>query len=218
MKLLLFLVFSTIEFASAYILSLAIFLFPIRSNLTRIVFASLFLAQASFLIREELGLTTFAPFFQAIIIFLFIWLLFRVQPFYAAIMTVFGNIFFTLLQFVLFIAYSKVFHLFTLEESTTNPIWNYFMQSSSSVLTLVICWFLIKKRIGFTFVPDNHKSIKFHGNNVYFLFAVFLALLLFSTIYLFGDDPIRFLILGLLFISTLVLLVLLAFRKEGDHD
>jgi len=219
MRLLLFLLFSTIEFGSAIALTFSIFLFPIRSNLSRIAFSSLFLAQTSYLIRVELDAETYAPIILVAIMFLFIWMILRVQFFYAAIMTVIGYIATAVVQFSLFLIYSKIFNLFTLELSISNHLFSYFMQASSSSLSLLICYYFVKKRIGFTFVPDDMKTIQFRRENFPFVFIIFIALIILSTFYYLRDSySTHFIVLGLLLTLTLIMLLYLAIRKEGQHD
>lgn len=210
--------FSTIEVVGMFVLMLALFRFKIREYITHIVFASFLLSQTSYYMREHFDLASYVPLMYVVFTFLFVWLMFRVQLFYAAVMAVTGYIGLIIIQgVIIFIGISL--NLFQLDD--IGPTWlGYVLQLITFLTSLFISWLLMRKRIGFTFVPFSESvSVKLKGENTLILLVILLTFLFTSVnLYLSFLGMISFMIVVVLFIFFFSSLIYLAIRREKRDD
>lgn len=210
--------FSTIESIGMFILMLALFRFRIREYISHIVFASFLLSQLSYYMRVDFGLGSYVPVAFVIFTFLFVWLMFRVQLFYAAVMAVIGYITFFLLQgIIIFMGISL--KLFTLDEIA--PTWlGYVLQLTTFAVAILISLLLLKKRLGFTFVPFSESAyFKLRGENILFLFLVLLGVIVVGVYLYWGLQSFySFMMVIAMLIFYLSSLMYLAIRREKQDD
>jgi hypothetical protein len=210
--------FSTIEVVGMFCLMLALFRFRIKEYIFHMIFASFLLSQTSYYMREHFELANYVPIVFVIFTFLFVWLMFRVQLFYAAVMAVTGYIALIILQgAIIFIGISL--NLFQLDD--IGPTWlGYILQLITFLTSLFISWLLIRKRIGFTFVPFSETlQVKFRGENIFFLIIVLIGIIV-AGIYLYWGlkSFYSFLFVILLLVCYFSSLVYLAIRREKQDD
>lgn len=214
MNVLLFLVFSTLEWFSLIILSFTLFKFEVRWYRGQIIFSSFLLSLLSYILFEVLDLTAIASLLQPPIVFLFFWQIFRVALFYAGLMAINGYLAYVVVNALIF----TIFRLFDimLVPGTSHM---YEAQSISACIALVIAWLVQKYRIGFTFVPHGDRAnVKLVGINLrLFLFTIIGYLVISSLNYLYflGDYTFLFLLVALI---ALALLQYWVFRREYSDD
>lgn len=215
MRLVLFLIFSIIEYTALFILSFSIFLFKIRENAVYIAFSAVLLSMFSYIMRDVANMSMISPFLQLVIIFLIFWLLIRVPAIYAGVMATFGYVSFGFLQtlFVLTLSWTSIIPM---EKLLQNEYMLYMLSFTASMVTIIISAFLVKFRIGFSFIPDDQRiSIGLKGNLqllvIIILGAVSQAVFLFSS----QHGYLQWLFLAMVVIIGLLLYFL--FRKETEQ-
>jgi hypothetical protein len=212
MELLLeYLFFSTIEFAAGICLMLAIFRFPIRDSLPHIIIVSLIVAQASFIFREIVQYPALAPIIQLLLMSALVWLMFRVQIFYAVIMVTISYILMAVFQ-LSFFHIGTLLNIYTLDQFLQNRLFSNALQIINSLVAFILCLVLSRKRIGFSFVPDNEKDrFVVKGANLYLIISVILSMSMLIVLYNTGNNPLFSLSIGVLVVA---LLFYLAIKKE----
>ena len=163
-------VFETI---AGFILMMSIYLFPIRSYTPQIVFTSIVMAQTSYLLREVFLLDWLTPFFMLVWMVLLLWLLFRIHLFYALLMAVSGYLVYIVLQMLIVLILQAVSPLTEIQETFQ---YLKLVQLLTSLAALAISRILIKKRLGFSFVPDRiSENVPVRGTNRKLLITLIIA-------------------------------------------
>jgi len=163
-------VFETI---AGFMLMLSIYLFPVRSYTPQIVFTSIVMAQTSYLLREVFLLDWLTPFFMLLWMILLLWLLFRIHIFYALLMAVSGYLVYIVVQMMIVLLMQGVSSLAEIQETF---LYLKVVQLLSSLVALAISRVLIKKRLGFSFVPDRiTEHVRFRGTNRKLLVTLIVA-------------------------------------------
>ncbi|WP_256758971.1 hypothetical protein [Cohnella sp. WQ 127256] len=139
------------EVIAMFALMLAIFRFSIKGYLTYTFIAAAVMAQTSYLLRFVLDMDSVTPFFMLLWFIIFAWLIFRIHIFYALLMVITGYLVYILVQSTIVLLLQSVF---TLEELSGTLLNAKLIQVVGSTLTLAIALWLLRKRIGFSFVPD----------------------------------------------------------------
>jgi hypothetical protein len=208
-------IFSTLAFIAGISFTLLLFRFPLRAYLLPITFSSFLLTQFSYLLRETLALKPFAPIFQWIVLFLLLWFLFRLHPFYSSIMAITGYIAMALLE-LLSIAILQAFIPDILNQLESNIWISDTAQLLVVLFVLVIGYIMNRYRLGFSFVKDSVKEvIPLRGYNLYIVIGVAVSvLLMFIHTVMVRPDNVHLLSGIIYWISIFGLLVTLSFQKE----
>ncbi|WP_151734363.1 hypothetical protein [Paenibacillus tengchongensis] len=146
----LYILFSMLETFAMFFLAFRVFKIDLYTK--EIVFASALMAFISYTLRYDYGLITADIIVQYILNYLFLWLLFRIQFFYAAIVNGLAYLSYMLIQSTCYLimdltgANSLVFPFMTLSV--------YMLQSVSALVTLIAACYIHRKRKGFDFIPD----------------------------------------------------------------
>jgi len=184
MRLVTFLLVSMFEWASLFILTFSIFMFKIKDNRVNILFSAAMLSMFSYIMRDVANMTAITPFLQLIFVFLIFWKLLRIPAIYAGVMSSFGYICYVFIQTLLMVALDLT-GVLTFEALLNDHNLNYFAGSTTSIFSLIISYFLVRYRIGFSFIPDHSIKISLSGNINFliltFLVALTLAIYLFSS-------------------------------------
>ncbi len=218
MQFVLNIIFSTIEFSAIFVLMLAMFRYSLREYLARVIFACVILSLISYLFYNVLHIQSIAPVIQCILLILLLWLMFHIHLFYAGIMGALGYISFIFYQTVLLVIVDWL-GISTLHETMNNQAYSYFMQAFSAAIIFILCFFLYRYRIGFSFVPDDERAIvKLRGLNVRLLISAFFAVVLLTMLYLFALDGLNTLLFLLILMLVIVIFMLfLAIKKEIER-
>jgi hypothetical protein len=215
MELLLeYLFFSSVQFACALSLMLALFRFSMRENWPHIAFTALILAQASFITREVVHTPALAPLVQLLLMIVLVSLMFRIQIIYSSIMVTIVYIFVSIMETII-VQLALWTKLFTLGEIINERSISNMLQLISSLIVLLLSIILHWNRIGFSFVPDNDRfQFSFRGLNLFMLLSVIVATSALALLYSLGLSS---LILNISFgVAILSMLLYLAMRKESS--
>ncbi|GAB2723049.1 hypothetical protein ACFQWB_03905 [Paenibacillus thermoaerophilus] len=208
---------SAIEFLSTFIFILIVFRFPIKSYKYHLLFSSLFMSQFSFFLNSYSVTKSIAPLLQAITLILFICFIFRVQIFYAASMGVTGYAVYIIIQ----LGITTILNfMVSIDQILSNFMLLKVVQLASIAGINILSYFLARKKIGFSFVPDSERQkIKWEKHNI--LFTIFLIITTFSLAilhYMVNKGTSAMLYICLIVISVLLSIVLYySVRKEVEQ-
>lgn len=178
----LFMVFSFMETFAMFFLAFRVF--KIDLYIVELIFASTIMAFISFVLRHDYGLMMTDIVIQYLLAFSFIWLLFRIHVFYAAIMTGLSYLTYMLIQSTCYLLMNAT-GLYSLSfPFMTSGV--YLLQIVSATLTFSIASYVNKRRKGFDFVPDKQngkikiqsREVVIFGLSVPSLFIVLLMIFL----------------------------------------
>lgn len=185
MGVVLFLLFSMIEWSTVFVLTFSIFMFRIKENTVNIIFWSALLSMFSYIVRDVANLTLISVILQLIVVFLIIWLLLRVPPIYAGVMATLGYISYGFIQTIIMMLlhWSSIISMDDINTNQYNLDYT-LLYISSTIMSYVLSIIFIKNRIGFSFVPDTLVKIGLRGNIKLFIVILLAAftcgILLFS--------------------------------------
>ncbi|OBZ18901.1 hypothetical protein A8L34_04955 [Bacillus sp. FJAT-27264] len=146
----LFMFFSVIESSALFYFAFKVF--KIDLYIKEMIFAGFIMAFFSYTIRIVYGLDEIDILVQYLLVFCFLWQLFRIHIFYAAIMTGMAYQTYMLIQSLVYLILNRT--LITTLHVPTNSIRTYFLQCLSALLVFSIAFYVGKKRKGFDFIPD----------------------------------------------------------------
>jgi hypothetical protein len=201
------------ETIAGFSLIFSIYRFPIKGYIPQILFTAVVMAQTSYLLREVLSLESGTPFFMLLWIVIMLWLLFRVHYFYALLMAITGYLGYLVIQFGIVYLLQLIFKL---EIPVTDFYTGKMIQVTSSAIALLISVLLIKKRIGFSFVPDRMiENVSLHGTNRSMLMLLIAGSLLVSTIvFIYESGFAPFMLAVITIVLALYAIIHLALAKE----
>ncbi|WP_239618864.1 hypothetical protein [Cohnella mopanensis] len=194
-------------------LMLAMFRISLRNYIPHTVIASIVMAQTSYLLRFVFHLDSITPLFMLLWFLVFIWMVYRIHFFYVLLIVVSGYLGYLIIQSAMLILLQIEF---TMEEITRTLLHVKLIQIAGSTLTLGCAYWLLKKRIGFSFVPDRmDEKVEIKGINLLILIVSLIACLFISGVaYIFIN--VNFLFSTLWTVLLFILLIILNFslRKE----
>lgn len=217
----LYIFFSTLDGIAAFTFMFTLFRIPMQHFRYHIIFISVVIGYVAYTLRVIEGLNSLAFLITVIVAFLFVWLMFRIQVFYALFISVISYISYAFFQIIVFFIV-RVTAPINLNDLESNFPLLYSLQLATVVLTLVVSRILRYFDIGFNFVPhDDMSKIKLTKDNIFILIAIVISICIVDIIYLiaFSSTDVRDSVT--LFISILVgLLILVGFalKKEKEDD
>lgn len=201
------------EVIAAFAIMLAAYRYSIKEYMTYSIIAAVLMAETSYILRLVLHLDSITPIFMLFWFLLFMWRVFRIHPFFALLMTVTGYLSYLFVQSALL--FLLQIH-FTLEQISTPLLHAKLYQIGSSTITLGVAYWLLKRRIGFSFVPDRmNEKIEMKGLNLWLLLVCIISCFFISGI-AYTIVNINFLYSTLLSVVMFIVIILLniAYRKE----
>ncbi|AWV34911.1 hypothetical protein CD191_21030 [Paenibacillus odorifer] len=147
----LFMIFSILETYAMFFLAFKIFKIDLYHK--EMLFASFIMGFFSYTLRINYGIASLDTFSQYALMFCFMWMLFRIHPFYASILTGMAYQAYSVIQTIIMYLLDSVINmpLNTSEPITKNIM---IMQILSALAAVLIGMYVGHKRIGFDFVPD----------------------------------------------------------------
>lgn len=177
-----YLILSVFETSAMFFLSFKIF--KIDLFLKEIVFTSIIMGFISYMLRNNYHLDQVDIVVQYVLMFCFLWLLFRIHVFYAAIMTGMGyqgylliqTFFYAIMDRMDFISYNNQLEL---------NMGTLILQALSASTAILIGIYIGKKRKGFDFIPDkpNGKINVSSRDKILFALSIPSVLIVISTMY-----------------------------------
>lgn len=216
MDFIIFNLVSIFENIVVFCLMFALFRFKVKEYFIHIVFASFLMTQFSYYMRTVYDLGSLVPLFSLIMLFLMMWVMFRVPFHYAGIMS--------LVAFTAYSSIQAIFVLFQLYVGTLEAVepftkLAYLNQIASAIIALGISATLQRQRIGFTFVPFDVNVRLSRKKNISFL--TILAILIILTgmnYYWFFLKVDHIYLTSTLFFVSLCILLYVSLRKEKLDD
>lgn len=217
MDFIMFNLISMFENVAAFCLMFALFRFRVKEYFIHILFAAFLMSQLSYYMRTVFELGNIVPFMSMIMMFLMMWLLFRVQVYYAGIMSLVTYIAFSSIQAMLVLAQLSTGMLEAIEPFSTAA---YINQLITALLSFIVSWFLFRRRLGFTFVPFSESSpLRIKGENLWYIFLIiFISIFTGLNYYWFFIKVDHILLVSVMFLISLCLLLYLSLRKERLDD
>lgn len=216
-EFLLFTLQSSVEYTAMLIFVFCLFRINFSYYKYHVAFVCLSLSYISYTMRVD-GLSTITPLVQLTVLVLFLWLLFQIQIFYAAILAVTGYFSYAVIQTIIVF----VLHLTNIiEMSDLEPLKfaNTLVALSSGLVTLLLSMLIKRKNWGFAFVPHNpdQKINLLKRENITFLIIVISSIIMTSLAYYFSlvvKSSFSILIALLVLIFLVTLLLYFAMRKD----
>jgi hypothetical protein len=180
MEFILFMLFSTLETAAMYYLMFRIYKFDIYA--LSIFFTSLIASYISYTLRVHYQLPGVDMLVQILLMTAFVWLLFRVPLFYAALMTGTAYISYILIQLAYYLALNTSGLIATVPQ--LDAAGTYLMQSLSLLTAWWIGWIVHRRGKGFSFVPHNpNEKVVLDRRSMILLYLYVPALLCAGLLY-----------------------------------
>lgn len=168
------------ETVAMFSLMLAMFRISMKNYILHTIIASVVMAQTSYLLRFVFHLDSITPLFMLLWFIVFIWMVHRIHLFYVLLIVVSGYLGYLIIQSLMLILLQIQF---TMEEITGTLLNVKLIQVVGSTITLGCAYSLLKKRIGFSFVPDRmHEKVDFSGLNLMILLVSLIACLFISGV------------------------------------
>ncbi|WP_341348026.1 hypothetical protein [Paenibacillus sp. FSL H3-0469] len=212
----LYMVFSILETSAMFYLAFKVF--KIDVFLVEMIFAATLMAFVSFVLRNDYKLILTDVFFQYLLTFCFIWLLFRIHIFYAVSMTGLTYLAYMFIQSSCYLL-MKLIGLYQVGLPYTS-IAVYLLQFISATGAITIGTYIGKKKKGFDFVPDKQNvkvKIELREIKILILSApslVFVILLVFLT----EKYSQYFFLMPMIYAVLLYSYLYLSYKKDQTHN
>ncbi|HEY2493813.1 MAG TPA: hypothetical protein VGI33_13025 [Paenibacillus sp.] len=212
-----YLILSVFETGAMFFLSFKIF--KIDLFLKEIVFASLIMGFISYILRNDYHLIQIDIVLQYMLMFCFLWLMFRIHVFYAAIMTGMGYQAYLLIQTFLYSIMDRMDFLSYSYQIGIN-IGTLILQVSSALTAILIGMYIGKKRKGFDFIPDKPNG-KIHicsRDKILFALNIPSILILVSAMYFANYLSQWFFIMPFSYALVLYGYLHLSYKKDRSNN
>jgi hypothetical protein len=219
MNFFLFNLFSTIEVIAVIILMLSIFKYRVMDYIPQILLTSLTMSLISHTIHFEFENNSVVPIVSIIVLFIFVWLAFRVALLYAMIISVVGYVTYGLLQTV--IVYILQFTGLVSLDTALKPysLLGYLMQLITSIVACLISYQIRKKNFGFNWIPySSSAKFRLKGDNIILFITVIVSVFVIGlAFFLFLTGYVHLIANFILIFIVLALLFYLASKQEGKY-
>jgi hypothetical protein len=201
-----FLVYSMIESFAIVAVMLAIFRFKVTDYIWPTILLILTMSLQSYVLREELSLSTFVPIINLVLLTFFTMQFVKVPLIWSVLISSFGSVVTILLQ-VLIVALSGK----PVEWFQTELIRGHFLQSMTGIVSCIIAYLLFKFGIGLSF---SFEKLRFKWEN--FMIYTLIGVIVLGFGVLASQRTVFVDILFLLF--ALLFFVYYTIRKETRDD
>ena len=216
----LFVLFSTFEFLSILLFMFVLFRLKIAHNKFHILFIAVLLSYISYNLHVA-QLSGISPLLQMLVYFLLIWLMFRIQIFYALVISAISYISFGMVQSI-FLVSLHLLNIITFDQIVPGTMLGYFLQICTATIMLTITLILKKLNWGYDYVPHNEFApIKLKNENLHFLIIIVISVLFIGIVYyitLNEQYAMGFNHLITLLILTVILLIIISNKKNRSDD
>jgi preprotein translocase subunit Sec61beta len=206
MGIVLFNLFSTIEGVALFSIMLHLFRYKVTTYFKEIIIFSFIMSVLSYFIREDIASLWLAPVFMVLLSIAFMYLVVRIQLFWACVVVFSGYAILVITQLSLVLIFTSL-GVVTLENIESNT-WNtYFIQSLEFAIIIPSSLYFYKRGYGFAYSFDRFRWKK---DNVLFLGLMTICVLAFSFILTYKNLFAGVFIL----LITVLCLILMSLRKE----
>ncbi|MGG1659461.1 hypothetical protein [Brevibacillus sp. NRS-1366] len=206
----LFFLFSTIEYMVIFYLLITLFRRKFIEYLGSSIYISMGLSLLSYVLRFDLNLENVAIIVQMLFFISSICIVWKVQWFYAGIMTIISYSTYLVIQgfCVLILKVTGIIELVSFLDKQNHSVTliGYVLQGASVILCLLICLFIKKFGYGWSFVPDGEGDVKYSEptNKAFLLIMVCTTAAFGSIAYLSGMGNIIFFVVVLLLSASVL--------------
>lgn len=219
MDILLYYLFSSVEYVAMFILTFRLFRLSLAGTGWRLVLACLLLTNVDQSVRFLYDAPEIAPLVQLVLMFFLMWLLFGIHPFYASFVGVTGYMLYVSVA-NFWISLLPAFGVIDIADlSDPNHIDNRLLQCATAFTTLLSARIIQVKGWGFNFVPDDQGArVRLTWTNRFALANVLLSAFVVAVgYYVFLDyRQIPSMFISLAFWIALALLLYLSKRKNEE--
>jgi hypothetical protein len=203
-----FIIVSTIEYIGFFCAMLAIYRFEIKPYVSPIIATSLLSSFISHALRIKYELSM-APVIQLLILIVLFCFIFKVQIIYSGIMVVTVSVAYIALQTLLLLVLPSSFWFTASELQQVDSLQIYTFQVLCAIINLGTATILVKRRIGFTFVPtSNDISFPWLKQDRHLFIAIIIVFSVLSvTYYLYHAEHFHILALILLLLMFVAAMV-----------
>ncbi|MDT3427499.1 hypothetical protein J2Z22_003062 [Paenibacillus forsythiae] len=211
----LFMLFSILETCALLFLAFKTFkidIFPIE-----MVFASIVSGFFSYVLRHEYGLIDLDVLIQFVLMFCFIWLLFRIHIFYAVIMTSMAYQAYLLIQTFYYLFFEQFNLLVHLPEFSSN-VTAYTLQTLSAFTGFFLGILIGRSRKGFDFIPDKPTgriTVQFR-EKILFALSIPSILIILCTMQLTAQLSHYYFVLPAVYAIILYTYLYLSYKKDRN--
>jgi hypothetical protein len=210
----LFMIFSILETYAMFFLAFKIFKIDLYHK--EMVFASFIMGFFSYSIRIYHGMFPLDIFSQYALMFCFMWMLFRIHPFYASILT--GIIYqtYSVIQTSLYYILKFIIKLpLTIPDYFSTNV--FVLQLISALTVICIGMYVGHKRIGFDFVPDK-PDVKIKPTpSEKILFTLNLPTLIVITSFIYFVNSFFFFLIPIFYGIILWGYLYLSYKKDRNN-
>lgn len=201
------------EVFATFALMLSLFRISIKGYMTLTIIAAAVMAQSSYLLRFMFDLDSITPLIMLLWFVIFFWRVFRIHLFYALLITVTGYLGYLVIQSALLFLLQIPF---SLDDIVGSLIHVKLVQVASSTITLGTAFWLLSRRLGFSFVPDRmDEKVELNGLNLLLLLVSIVACFFISGVaYIFINVNFLYSTLVTVFFLTILIILNFAFKKE----
>ncbi|PUA39516.1 hypothetical protein C8Z91_08805 [Paenibacillus elgii] len=213
----LFMVFSIMETMAMYYLMFRLFKFDMYP--ISIVFASAVASFISYTNRNVYEIQSIDVLVQIFLMFMFVWLLFRVHPFYAGIMTCSTYLGYVIIQATCYFIL-EVIGIFEIKALTNNIVGTNLLQTLTAFSAWLLGWWIKKGRKGFDFVPHSQfVMVKMSKINIMFIGMNALSVFVLSFVYnLFAHDNMKLVYIFFVLILIMYCILYFSYKKDRSDD
>jgi len=193
-------------------------MFKIDLMIPEVIFSGLILAFISYELRLQHNLPIVDVIFQVIVFFAFLWLLFRIHIFYAAVLTGLCFQAYYLTQ-TFWYGLMDILDLFNGILDFPLQLSTYLLQTVSATTTFIIGAIIYAKRKGFDYVPDKPRGrLAIAGRDKILLLLTLLAMMLFFvTLSLSSLTNNIFYFVPVITAPFIYSYLLISYRKDRDY-
>lgn len=197
-----FMVFSTLESFALYSFVISVFRYKTSEFAWHILFLALLINMQSFLLRTEFSLSFLVPLIVVILFIIFFKVIVGIPLVWSAISTVMGyGIYVALQSIVIALMFGSVTNINSAPDG-------YAVQTVTSIITLVLAFFLYRLGLGFSF---NFERLRFKFEDVVAFFSISLFFIFVSILFYWNQIWIN-----ILFFAVIAgYLVYFAIKKEN---
>lgn len=214
MELIRFIGISLIDYLAAFYLMFRLFSFHFKWYVKEIIFTCTLLTFVSYSMRFGFDLGWFDPFVQYVSWFLLLWLIFKIQPFYAIIMTS-AYTMQGVYQFIIFIIFSMS-GMFV--DGAVTELQAYLVVLIASSLTVLTGYVIHIKNWRVTFVPTDPVKVHMTGYNLFVLSLVLIQIMLVGPIYKATMQGGLHIAIPLIIVFLLISIFLLFIFKRKEYE
>lgn len=201
-----FLIFSTIEGVGILFIMMASYRINPIEYMWPSLFIILLMSLQSFVLRNELALANVVPVINILLFILLLTAVMKMPLLWSGIIAIFGYMAFAIVQTIV------VFTIFgSIANAQATVSHGYSTQAMTAIILSLTSWFMLKKRIGFTF---DFERLRLKRENLIIILLMLIFMTVFSVIMLRQDIWLNIVFFG----AALLMLIYYAVREEHFYD